>query len=171
MAPTPDRVSINRGNGVMRLLLGLFSLVCMAGPAFADPPPAQDSVPTDFPILQPDILSILLDEVISAEAEDWTEVQAPVVRDGDVEAGEALDPASLAELRGGETVVIQSTNQSLNATNNGNSVTGDTVDSGSLTLGSNAFTGFNGIGNFVVNTGHNNNLQGSISVSIVTTPQ
>jgi hypothetical protein len=34
-------------------------------------------------------------------------------------------------------------------------------------IGSNAFSGFDGVGNFVLNTGHNNNLQSSLNVSIV----
>jgi hypothetical protein len=50
-------------------------------------------------------------------------------------------------------------------------VNGDTIGSGAVNLGSGAFNGYDGIGNFVINTGHNNNLQGSISVSIAMTPQ
>ena len=82
-----------------------------------------------------------------------------------------LTPDELSDLRGGETIVFQNTNQSLNATNTGNSVVGNTVGSGAVNLNSDAFRGFDGIGNFVINTGHNNNLQGSISVTIAMTPQ
>jgi hypothetical protein len=61
------------------------------------------------------------------------------------------------------------TGQNLTATNTGNTVSaGNNVDSGQINLGSNAFQGFGGIGNFVMNTGHNNNLLGSLSVAIDT---
>ena len=83
----------------------------------------------------------------------------------------ALSLEELGELRGGEAVVIQHTTQTLTATNSGNSVTADTIGSGAVNLGANAFNGYDGIGNFVINTGHNNNLQGSISVSIAMSPQ
>jgi len=86
-------------------------------------------------------------------------------------ADSALSLEELGELRGGETIVIQHTTQTLTAMNSGNSVNGDTIGSGAVNLGSGAFNGYDGIGNFVINTGHNNNLQGSISVSIAMTPQ
>jgi hypothetical protein len=83
----------------------------------------------------------------------------------------ALSSEELDDLRGGEAIVIQYSAQTLTAVNAGNSVTGDTVGSGAVNLASNTFNGYDGIGNFVINTGHNNNLQGSISVSIAVTPQ
>jgi hypothetical protein len=82
-----------------------------------------------------------------------------------------LGADELADLRGGEIVVSQTTTQNMTATNSGNTVTARRVDSGDITLAADAFSGYDGIGNFVMNTGHNNNLQGSISVSIVMTPQ
>lgn len=78
----------------------------------------------------------------------------------------------LENMSGGANTVttILSTEQSLSAMNSGNSVSGQTVGSGAITIGSDAFSGFNGIGNFVVNTGHNNNLQGSLSVQVTVLP-
>nr|WP_312052894.1 hypothetical protein [Brevundimonas diminuta] len=38
-----------------------------------------------------------------------------------------------------------------------------------MRIDANAFSGFNGIGNFVMNSGNNNNLQGAITINIVTT--
>jgi hypothetical protein len=93
------------------------------------------------------------------------------VADAQAEADSALSLEELEELRGGEAIVIQYTTQTLTAVNSGNSVNGDTIGSGAVNLGSGAFNGYDGIGNFVINTGHNNNLQGSISVSIAMTPQ
>jgi hypothetical protein len=69
--------------------------------------------------------------------------------------------------RAGVTVVVAS-GQLLQATNSGNTVRADTIGSGAITVGANAFTGFSGIGNFVMNTGHNNNLQGAITINIAT---
>lgn len=66
--------------------------------------------------------------------------------------------------------VVVDTGQVLTATNTGNSVTGETVGSGQVNIGSGAFSGYDGIGNFVINTGHNNNLQSSMNVSVVLAP-
>ena len=160
----------------MRLLFGLLALACVGAPALAQPPAAPDLLPIEIPALQPENLpatpeAIATPEITPAEAtpQQAQSGAAAVTEVGRLE--DALDLAALAELRGGETIVIQNTTQSLNATNNGNTVTGDTVGSGALNVDRNAFTGFEGIGNFVLNTGHNNNLQGSIGISIVMTPQ
>jgi hypothetical protein len=61
------------------------------------------------------------------------------------------------------------TDQTLTAVNTGNQITATQVGSGQITLDPNAFTGFSGIANFVINSGHNNNLQSSLSVNIVIT--
>lgn len=74
-------------------------------------------------------------------------------------------------LRGGDGQSVIITEQALNAVNSGNSVTGATVVSGAISLGQSAFSGFGGVGNFSLNTGHNNNLQSSVSVSVIVTPQ
>lgn len=84
-----------------------------------------------------------------------------------------IQPLGLDELhdlngRQGVNVIVAS-DQLLKATNSGNSVTANTVGSGSITVGANAFAGYSGVGNFVMNTGHNNNLQGAITINIVTT--
>jgi hypothetical protein len=57
--------------------------------------------------------------------------------------------------------------QDLTAVNRGNTVTAQTVGSGPITLGPGAFDGFAGVGNFVINSGHNNNLQGALTINIV----
>jgi hypothetical protein len=67
------------------------------------------------------------------------------------------------------SVVIVASDQLLQATNSGNSVNAHTVTTGAMRIDANAFSGFNGIGNFVMNSGNNNNLQGAITINIVTT--
>ena len=76
--------------------------------------------------------------------------------------------AQLADISGGESVAIS--DQTLTAVNTGNSIHADSVTNGAVSLNANAFSGFAGIGNFVINTGNNNNLQGSLSVNIVMAP-
>ncbi len=84
---------------------------------------------------------------------------------------ELLSSEDMDALSGGTGVeVVIDTGQVLTATNNGNTVSGDTVGSGEVTIGSGAFSVYDGIGNFVINTGHNNNLQSSMNVTIVLAP-
>jgi hypothetical protein len=152
----------------MRASTGILVFL-LAGPALAEPPgapPAAEAfvggstgtaaVPEVLPVTQ---VTLEL-QTIGKLTTDMT-----VQHDGSLSLGE------LADLRGGEAIVIQHTTQTLTAVNSGNSVNGDTIGSGAVNLGSGAFNGYDGIGNFVINTGHNNNLQGSISVSIAMTPQ
>ena len=83
-----------------------------------------------------------------------------------------IKPASeLATISGGaNTVNMALSKQNLMALNSGNQVNGDAIVTGNVSVDPSAFNGFNGIGNFVFNTGNNNNLQGSISVTILTPP-
>jgi hypothetical protein len=84
---------------------------------------------------------------------------------------ESLDAATLAaEVVTQGPLTLGLSSQTLTATNSGNSVTGETVATGDINLGSDVFSGFNGIGNFVMNTGNNNNLQGSIGVVVIMPP-
>jgi len=94
----------------------------------------------------------------------------------DPSAAVASAPRSLAveELdalhgRQGAPSVLIASDQLLQATNSGNSVNANTVTTGAMRIDANAFSGFNGIGNFVMNSGNNNNLQGAITINIVTT--
>jgi hypothetical protein len=77
---------------------------------------------------------------------------------------QAVSSSDLASMSGGSSVAV--TNQNLSAVNAG-SVSANSLTTGDVTLQSNAFSGFNGIGNFVINTGNNNNLQGSLSVTVI----
>ncbi|MGE3303037.1 MAG: hypothetical protein AB7M12_07960 [Hyphomonadaceae bacterium] len=84
---------------------------------------------------------------------------------------EVIGAEDLANLSGGDGVSLEVlTAQTLSAVNSGNTINGETISSGQVNLGENAFNGFNGIGNFIVNTGHNNNLQSTLNVNIVLAP-
>jgi hypothetical protein len=68
-----------------------------------------------------------------------------------------------ATLPSGLSMVLTNASQ----TNGYNTVSaGGNVGSGDVNLGQDAFKDFSGIGNFVINTGHNNNLLGNLSVAI-----
>jgi hypothetical protein len=93
----------------------------------------------------------------------------PASNPGDVT--EVLSTEDMDALAGGTGVdIVMITDQTLTAVNTGNTVFGETVTSGEVNLGSGAFSGYSGLGNFVINTGHNNNLQSSMSVSVVLAP-
>jgi hypothetical protein len=82
-----------------------------------------------------------------------------------------LSAGDLGQTRAGQdTVYAAVSEQSLTALNTGNSVNANVVNSGDVTLQSGAFSSFSGIGNFVINTGNNNNLQGSLNVTILMAP-
>jgi len=82
---------------------------------------------------------------------------------------QALSASDLAALSGGASPSgVAITKQTLTAVNSGNSLNADTITTGDVSIGAGAFNGFNGVGNFVFNTGNNNNVQGSLSVTIIT---
>lgn len=82
----------------------------------------------------------------------------------------SLETDELDALHGRQgAIVVVASDQLLQATNSGNSVNANTVTTGAMRIDANAFAGFNGIGNFVMNSGNNNNLQGAITINIVTT--
>ena len=101
--------------------------------------------------------ALLLAGVTSARA---AEAAAPLP--------EPLPASDLAAISGGaNTINMALSKQALTAVNSGNQVNGDSVVTGNVNVDPSAFNGFNGIGNFVFNTGNNNNLQGSLSVTIL----
>lgn len=76
------------------------------------------------------------------------------------------DELAVLNGRQGSVSTVMS-NQDLTAVNRGNTVTANTVGSGPITLGPGAFNGFAGVGNFVINSGHNNNLQGALTINVI----
>ncbi len=96
---------------------------------------------------------------------DETANAAPVAEES------VIDLAELANLSGGDGVDIDTiTAQTLRAVSSGNTVRATNVGSGDVQIGENAFQDFTGIGNFIINTGHNNTLQSSLNVNIVLAP-
>ncbi|HET7085540.1 MAG TPA: hypothetical protein VFI23_12265 [Rhizomicrobium sp.] len=80
----------------------------------------------------------------------------------------ALSASELQTMSGGANQAnIAVSSQTLSALNSGNQVNADTVQTGNIALESGAFNGFNGVGNFVFNTGNNNNLQGTLNVTVL----
>jgi hypothetical protein len=65
--------------------------------------------------------------------------------------------------RGGEAVVVS--NQTLTAISEGSTINGN-YNAGSISITDSALSNFNGIGNLVINTGAQNNLQSGMNVTI-----
>lgn len=78
-----------------------------------------------------------------------------------------LDELSTLNGRQGNVTAVVISDQDLNAINQGNTITANSVGSGQITIDRGAFEGFAGVGNFVINSGHNNNLQGALTINIV----
>lgn len=87
-------------------------------------------------------------------------------------AGPAQSDVALGDLagRGADDVSVALTEQSLSALNTGNTIQASSVTSGAISLQDNALSGFSGISNVMMNTGHNNNLQSNMSVTVIITP-
>jgi hypothetical protein len=82
---------------------------------------------------------------------------------------EPLAASDLAQMSGGASPSgIAVTTQDLSASNSDNSVSANSIVTGNINVPASAFSGYNGVGNFVFNTGNNNNVQGSLSITIVT---
>ncbi|MGZ3274411.1 MAG: hypothetical protein ACXU82_14655 [Caulobacteraceae bacterium] len=80
-----------------------------------------------------------------------------------------VSDADLQGLSGGQAIAVNE--QQLKAITSDNSVNAlGSISNGPVNLSANAFSGFSGLGNFVINTGNNNTLQGSMSVNITMTP-
>lgn len=77
--------------------------------------------------------------------------------------------ADLDDVRGGQAQAVVLTEQNLNAANSGH-IQASVVGSGAVNIDGAALSNFDGVGNFVMNTGHLNNIQSSLSVTIITTP-
>ncbi len=80
----------------------------------------------------------------------------------DARSERPLDDAALDHLRGGQAITIA--NQSLTSVVAGN-IGGD-VSGGAVTLSDNALSGFNGLGNIVINTGSQLSLQSGMNITI-----
>lgn len=113
---------------------------------------------------------------VPAWAADRSASQPPQGPSAPVVSPATPGPAAMSEAEldavsaGAEPGTFALASTQLTATNSGNSVTAGSVTSGGIAFSSNALSGFSGVGNFVMNTGNNNNLQGSITVNIGSVP-
>jgi hypothetical protein len=90
-----------------------------------------------------------------------------------------ISSADLGSTTGGANVTTNTnmnvligavTDQTLSASNTNNTMSAGSIINGALNISPNAFNGFSGVGNFVMNTGNQNNVQGNLSVTIVLSP-
>jgi hypothetical protein len=134
--------------------LALIAIPALSTAAFADDnPPTEDlsqtKVISDVES-QPDAIAAIVEPTATPE-------NAPP------ETNNELSDDALNEMRGGQAIVIG--NQTLNATNSGSVLNGN-YTAGSVALTDNALSSFNGLGNILINTGAQNNLQSAMNVTI-----
>lgn len=115
----------------------------------ADAMPQIDDIAEVMPRADAIMIALALDQPAPA-------VETP-------EADSALSDDILNELRGGQAIVIG--NQTLTAVNSGSILNGN-YTAGSVALTDNALSNFNGLGNLLINTGAQNNLQSAMNVTI-----
>jgi hypothetical protein len=110
-------------------------------------------------------LSILAFAVLAGSSamalEPTPSIQQPIVAQAPAQDAPTLSADALA------TDPKPISLQILTATNSGNAINADTVSSGAISLSGSVLSQASGVGNYVFNTGHNNNLQGSVTVNII----
>lgn len=117
-------------------------------------------------------LLVLLTVVSPAAAQEIVGTEPPllVVPPPKVQELAVLTDVDLADGEQSGKGAVSLTDQDLTAVNTGNVINAGNVGSGAISMSDAALAGFNGIGNFTFNTGHNNNLQSSLSVTVIVTP-
>lgn len=101
-----------------------------------------------------------------------TSTASASVSTSSAELAGSADPLDLDQLSGltarqGTKNTTVLSDQDLTAVNRGNSINAQTVGSGPISIGPGSFEAFAGVGNFVINSGHNNNLQGALTINVV----
>lgn len=84
-----------------------------------------------------------------------------------------LSGDDLNAVRGGagsSSSALAITDQTIAAVNSGNQINAGSMSNGAVSIDSNAFSGFSGVGNFMMNSGNQNNLESTLSVTIVGMP-
>ena len=114
-------------------------------------------------------LACVMLAVSAAAARAETPAPAPAREAPAHRMAKPISDGDLQGLAGGQAAAVN--DQQLKAVTSENSVNAlGNVSNGNINLSAGAFSGFSGLGNFVMNTGNNNTLQGSMSVTIVMTP-
>lgn len=141
------------------------AMTIIAATAFPDMAYAEDVEGSANPIVAIEPTVSAVDVGANEQPNVAVLVDAPVLiaRDANVLADDILADDDLLQLRGGHAIVVG--NQTLTAISNGNAFTGN-YTAGSIALADNALSNFNGLGNLVINTGAQNNLQSAMNVTI-----
>lgn len=141
------------------LLLTAFAMSVVAAPALASSPAPAD---------------LLSGDLGSRELASPARIGADFLADKELAAKSTtpnqglMSSDDLKEESGAADTSIASVDQSQIAQNANNLVkAGGDINFGDVGIAEGAFTGFNGIGVFNINTGANSNLQGTIGVAIV----
>lgn len=136
------------------------AMTIIAATAFPDMAYAEDVEGSANPIVAIEPTVSAVDVGANEQPNVAVLVDAPVLiaRDANILADD-----DLLQMRGGHAIVVG--NQTLTAISNGNAFTGN-YTAGSIALADNALSNFNGLGNLVINTGAQNNLQSAMNVTI-----
>ena len=138
-----------------KMLYLLAAGLLTASAAGAEPQAAADQVAVQAPIRMIDVGEVAALAIPSVAASE----------------GAALSLDEMSDISAGDGTFVEAlTSQQLTGASTGNSVIANTVTSGDVNFSPTALSGFSGVGNFVVNTGANNILQGAINISVVTVP-
>ncbi len=144
------------------LIAGLAIIAIPALPATAF---AEDNGPTPNSATEIDPFSIdgsaapdnAPQNALTSDSASAQTALAPIQEEG------TLSDEDLLNLRGGQAIVVG--NQTLTAISNGNAFNGNYA-AGNIALSDSALSNFNGLGNLVINTGAQNNLQSAMNVTI-----
>lgn len=123
------------------------------GFAFCTAPLAAQTIEVDNAAMAP-----------TAQQDDMIRVTAKMpAQTSNQRSQHMLSNAELNEQRGGEQLIV--TNQTLTAITQGNVLNGDFL-AGDVNLSDSALSGFNGVGNILINTGAQVSLQTGMNLTI-----
>ncbi len=109
----------------------------------------------------------LADDVVPVVAVPEVIAEPAVITEPALQTADTLTDTDLGDLRGGDAIVVGT--QTLTATNSGSVINGNYA-AGNIGITDNALSNFNGLGNLVINTGAQNNLQSAMNVTINIAP-
>jgi hypothetical protein len=137
--------------------LALIAVPALSTAAYGEVLPPTDAIP------QIDAIADVMPQAGAIVIAPDQPAPTPAVAVATPETDIALSDDALSDLRGGQAIVIG--NQTLNAINSGSILNGN-YTAGSVALTDNALSNFNGLGNVLINTGAQNNLQSAMNVTI-----
>ncbi len=135
------------------MLKQILTAVTCAGSALCAAPLAAQTIEVDRAAMA---LAAEPDAIIVVTAKMPKQISKP-------RSQHMLSNAELNEQRGGEQLIV--TNQTLTAITQGNVLNGDFL-AGDVNLSDSALSGFNGVGNILINTGAQVSLQTGMNLTI-----